>query len=216
MELLAEDILKIALALVMGGAVGLEREVRDKAAGFRTVILITLGSTLFTIMSIKLAGSANDDNTRITAAIVSGVGFLGAGAILQNKGRIRGLTTAATIWIAAAIGMGIGGGDYLLTGVVCAVVLLVLWVLPYIEGALQNQYETRRYEITCAKSVEKIDTLSKQFKADNLVIKRHVRNKEGDNMICIWELIGKQVDHDRVMQQLFEDSDVIKLEHPES
>ena len=87
-----EDLLKILLAVVVGGAIGIEREFRDKAAGFRTLIFICLGATLFTMFSLNLAG--DKDPTRIASAIVSGVGFLGAGVILREGGRVIGLTTS--------------------------------------------------------------------------------------------------------------------------
>ena len=98
--MLSEDIFKILLAIGIGGAIGLEREYRDKAAGFRTLIFICVGATLFAMLSSKLAGDR--DPTRIAANIVSGVGFLGAGVILRDGGRVVGLTTAATIWLVAA------------------------------------------------------------------------------------------------------------------
>jgi putative Mg2+ transporter-C (MgtC) family protein len=101
------DLLKLLFACLAGGLIGVEREFRDKSAGFRTLILICLGATLFTMMSPRFA--AIGDPGRIAAGIVSGIGFLGAGVILRDRGRIMGLTTAATIWMTAAIGMAIGG-----------------------------------------------------------------------------------------------------------
>jgi putative Mg2+ transporter-C (MgtC) family protein len=113
------------MAVLIGGVIGAEREFRDKSAGFRTLIFICVGACLFTIGSIELGGPG--DPVRIAAQIVSGIGFLGAGAILRNGVKITGLTTAATIWLVAALGMAIGGGLYLLTGA-AAVVLVVLWI----------------------------------------------------------------------------------------
>jgi putative Mg2+ transporter-C (MgtC) family protein len=104
MYLSMEDVVKIILAVAAGGLIGLEREFRDKAAGFRTLIFICMGAALFTIFSARLAGT--NDPTRIAANIVSGVGFLGAGVILREGGRVIGLTTAATIWLTAALGIG--------------------------------------------------------------------------------------------------------------
>src|SRR5512142_2466411 len=109
MDILMEDLIKLGLAVVIGGVLGAEREYRDKAAGFRTLILITVGSALFTIFSISM--DPGNSRTRIAANIVTGIGFLGAGAIIRENGRIGGLTTAATIWLSAALGMGIGAGE---------------------------------------------------------------------------------------------------------
>ncbi|HQN43268.1 MAG TPA: MgtC/SapB family protein, partial [Anaerolineaceae bacterium] len=97
MYLQPEDLLKIVLAVLVGGLIGIEREYRDKAAGFRTLIFICVGAALFTILSVRLAG--DKDPTRIAASIVTGVGFLGAGVILRDGGRVIGLTTAAAIWL---------------------------------------------------------------------------------------------------------------------
>src|SRR5262245_25187982 len=107
---LTDDLVKIVLAVGVGGMIGLEREFRDQAAGLRTLICICVGATRFTVLSARLAGGNNA--TRISANIVSGGGFLGAGVILREGGRVIGLTTAATIWLVAALGMGLGGGHY--------------------------------------------------------------------------------------------------------
>jgi putative Mg2+ transporter-C (MgtC) family protein len=91
-------LIKLGLAVLVGGVIGLEREYQYKADGFRTIILITFGSTLYTLFSISIAGTT-DSTTRIASNIVTGIGFLGAGTILRDGGRIGGLTTAATIWL---------------------------------------------------------------------------------------------------------------------
>jgi len=103
-------IIDIALALVLGATIGLERELSGKPAGLRTNILICLGAAVFTVISKQMAGNADTSITRIAAQIVSGVGFLGAGAIIQDRGGVHGLTTAATIWLVASIGMACGAG----------------------------------------------------------------------------------------------------------
>ena len=105
------DILCVVLSVICGSAIGFEREYRNKTAGFRTIILICLGSTIFTMVSTR-AGNGSDD--RIAANIITGIGFIGAGVIFKDNVSITGLTTAAVIWIAAAIGMVIGVGDYFL------------------------------------------------------------------------------------------------------
>ncbi len=136
MFILPEDVIKLLLAVLVGGLVGAEREFRDKAAGFRTIILICVGAALFTMFSLKLGGDM--DPVRIAANIVSGVGFLGAGAIMRAGGRVLGITTASTIWLAAALGMGIGGGYYLLSGAAAGIILIVLWILPALERLIGN------------------------------------------------------------------------------
>jgi putative Mg2+ transporter-C (MgtC) family protein len=127
-----DDLVKILLAIVVGGAIGFEREYRDKAAGFRTLIFICLGSTVFTMMSTHL-GAGDNDASRIASNIVTGIGFLGAGAIIQDRGRVMGMTTAATIWLVAGLGMAIGAGRYALVLAVTAITLVVLFLFPPIE-----------------------------------------------------------------------------------
>jgi len=106
------DVLSIILAVVLGAAIGLERELSHKAAGLRTNVLICLGAAVFTIISRQMAAGQQDSLTRIAAQIVTGVGFLGAGAIIVDRGGVHGLTTAATIWLVASIGMACGAGFY--------------------------------------------------------------------------------------------------------
>jgi putative Mg2+ transporter-C (MgtC) family protein len=121
-------VLLVVCAIICGLLIGIEREVRDKPAGLRTQTLICFGSTVFTIVSILMASDGNADRSRIAAQIVTGVGFLGAGAIIRHRGEVIGLTTAATIWAVAAVGMIIGSG-YAAAGIALTVVVLALQTL---------------------------------------------------------------------------------------
>jgi putative Mg2+ transporter-C (MgtC) family protein len=134
---------KLLLATLLGGAIGLERELAGKSAGLRTNILICVGAALFTQLSVDIArmgftpdGRPYGDTTRIAAQIVSGIGFLGAGAILRGDGTIVGLTTAATIWVVAAIGAAVGAGAYVDALGATALIMVVLVGLRPLEGAL--------------------------------------------------------------------------------
>src|SRR5688572_32761653 len=129
-----ELIKRLCLSALLGAVLGFEREWRQKYAGLRTNILIALGSTLFTVMSIDLSASAGGDPTRLAAQIVTGIGFLGAGAIMRTGVGVRGLTTAAMIWVNAAIGVAVGGGEYRLALIATGVTLLVLVVLNPVES----------------------------------------------------------------------------------
>ena len=128
-----ELIQRLLLAALLGALLGFEREWHQKFAGLRTNILIAIGSALFTIMSIDLSRAAGGDPTRIAAQIVTGIGFLGAGAIMRTGGNIRGLTTAAMIWVNAAIGVAAGGGEYHVAIITTAVTLFVLILLNPLE-----------------------------------------------------------------------------------
>jgi len=138
-ELAGHPILKIFLAIVLSGAIGYEREISDKPAGLRTHILIGLGSALMMMVSIHVAGAFNGgiaDPARIAAQVVAGVGFLGAGTIMQARGAVVGLTTAATIWAVAGVGLAVGSGMYALAGLATGAILLVLWLLGRVEHIL--------------------------------------------------------------------------------
>lgn len=136
-----EYLISISFAALVGGLVGLEREYRDKSAGFRTMILIAVGSCLFTILSGIIGQNFGGDGARIAAAVVSGVGFLGAGVIIQKGITIHGLTTAASIWLVASLGMGMGAGEYVLVLMVTAGILFVLWILPLFERKIDALHE---------------------------------------------------------------------------
>src|SRR5947199_10091332 len=123
-------LLKLGLAVFLGGAIGLEREIKNKPAGLRTNILICVGAALLTDVSVRIgimeAGPRVGDPARLAAQIVSGIGFIGAGTIMQGGGMVTGLTSVATIWVVAAIGIAIGAGDYIAaagTGILVTVVL---------------------------------------------------------------------------------------------
>jgi len=142
-------ILKILLAAMLGGIIGMERELSHKEAGLRTNILIAIGSTLITILSCKIAAlSQTADPARLTAQIVSGIGFLGAGAIIQARFAVHGLTTAATIWTVAAIGIAVGSGFYLVAFLVAIFVVMVLTVFKFLLAYLEKQKQIYVYLIT--------------------------------------------------------------------
>ena len=123
---------RLLLAAGLGAAVGLEREYRQKPAGLRTNILIAVGSALFTILSLQMTQGVGD-TSRVAGQIVTGIGFLGGGAILRSGDSIHGMTTAATIWVNSAIGIAAGTGQFALAAFATALTLVVLAVLPPIE-----------------------------------------------------------------------------------
>jgi putative Mg2+ transporter-C (MgtC) family protein len=146
---LAEIALRLVLATVLTGAIGLERELRERGAGLRTHVLVGVGSALFTLVSayawddfvFNRAQGTVLDPTRIAAQIVTGIGFLGAGAIIRQGVSIRGLTTAAGLWVVAAIGMAVGSGFYSAALIVTGVVLAALGPLRSVEGYLIRRFQ---------------------------------------------------------------------------
>src|SRR3954465_2290791 len=131
--------LKLFLAAILGGIIGIEREIRDKPAGLRTNILICVGSTLFMSISTKVAELLGGDPTRIAAQIISGIGFLGAGAVLHSHGFVLGLTTAATIWVVAGIGMALGSGFYGTAVFTTLMTIVTLTLLSFVEHRIGNR-----------------------------------------------------------------------------
>jgi putative Mg2+ transporter-C (MgtC) family protein len=130
--------LRLLLAAGLGAAIGMEREYRQKPAGLRTNILIALGSALFTAMSIEIGGVGTTPD-RIASQIVTGIGFVGGGAILRSGQTVHGMTTASTIWVNAAVGMAVGAGHYAIAAEATAITLVVLALLPPIEGYFERR-----------------------------------------------------------------------------
>lgn len=184
-----EDMLSMMMSILCGGIIGFEREYRSKSAGFRTIILISLGSTIFTIVSGHGAGS--DD--RISANIITGIGFIGAGVIFKDQFSIRGLTTAAVIWTSAAIGMTTGIGYHALAFVFTLITLAVLLMVSRIEkliGKLQKEIiisVTFRHD-----DFNQIKALEKQLSSDELKIDRLQLSKDNDQLVVVWQVSGKK------------------------
>jgi putative Mg2+ transporter-C (MgtC) family protein len=138
---------RLLMACAMGGAVGIEREWRHKDSGLRTNILICMGSALFTVMSPVLAGVGGSNQGQVASNIVQGIGFLGAGLILHTKSRVLGLTSAASVWVVAAIGMTCGAGLYIEAGIATVLVLLSLQVVGFFESKLGWKRYSMIYEV---------------------------------------------------------------------
>lgn len=143
---------KVVMAIICGGLIGLEREIKNKPAGMKTNILICLGSALYTIISLLVAQSFSDtgyhgDPSRIAAQVVSGIGFIGAGAIMQSRANVVGLTTAATIWVVAAIGMCIGAGYPVVSFVFTVTVLFTLLAIEKFETKFIGRSAAHAVEI---------------------------------------------------------------------
>jgi putative Mg2+ transporter-C (MgtC) family protein len=141
-------IARLVVAAILGGVIGLERQLKHKSAGLRTNMFICFGSAMFTILSDKLAAGFGGDHTRIAAQIIPGIGFIGAGSILHSRGSVVGLTTAATLFVAASVGMAAGGGLYIAAIFATIVILIVLAVLGKLETRFQLKSMTVTYEVT--------------------------------------------------------------------
>lgn len=212
MEYLSEHIIKLGLAVLVGGLIGAEREFQDKAAGFRTIILITLGSTLFTIFSLSM--DPGFTQTRIAANIVTGIGFLGAGAIMREGGRVAGLTTAATIWLSAALGMGIGAGELYFVLAATGVTLLILLVFPRFEMAIDRVREARSYRIVVkTKNFKKMEKVADALGQCGLRIYEHHQTKSETAITGSWKTIGTPKNHEKFVEMMLKDKDIAELDY---
>ncbi len=152
---LSSTVVRLVVAAILGGAIGLERQLRHKPAGLRTNMFICFGAAMFTVLSDKLAGSLGGDHTRVAAQIIPGIGFIGAGSILHARGSVVGLTTAATLFVVASVGMAAGGGLYITAVFATVMILLALAVLGRLERRFAFHSTAVTYEVT-GRSAEAI------------------------------------------------------------
>jgi len=175
-----EILLRLLVSVLLGGLIGLERRYHDKPAGFMTNTLICVGSTVFAIMSVYSSSVFGGDPARIAAQVVAGVGFLGAGSILRDGNKVSGLTTAAGIWVVAAIGVATGFGNFVLAGAATLVVLILQFVVRRIMDAFDHMRLYQSITIKCEPDwsvIEKINQTVARHKAE--IIKQEVFKDEG-------------------------------------
>ena len=149
---LSGTIARLVVAAILGGAIGLERQLRHKPAGLRTNMFICFGAAMFTVLSDQLAGGFGGDHTRVAAQIIPGIGFIGAGSILHARGSVVGLTTAATLFVVASVGMAAGGGLYVTAVFATIVILIALALLGKLERKFGMRSMLVTYEVTGASA----------------------------------------------------------------
>lgn len=180
---------RLVLSFIIGTALGIEREYRSKAAGLRTMIVICLGSTIFTEISISIGGNSPD---RIASNIITGIGFLGAGVIFKDGLTISGITTATTIWISAALGMAVGAGEYMIAVVSSVVVLIVLTAFERVKLLIENYHQVRTYRITLQNQESFRQVLTEEASRLNVRYRfeRDLKNETHQVLIC--EFAGRR------------------------
>ena len=181
------DIISMVMAIICGGIIGFEREYKNKSTGFRTIILITLGSTIFTIVSRHGVGA--DD--RISANIITGIGFIGAGVIFKDKMSVMGLTTAAVIWTAAAIGMTTGIGYHSLAFVFTIITLAILVLVDKVEFLIDGLNKSKIMNINFLGSdMKQLEQLEEEIKALHVKSKRLELYKAEQGLCVVLQISG--------------------------
>ncbi len=212
MDIALEDVHKILLSVTLGALIGAERAYRSKAAGLRTMTLITLSATLFTIYSVKLSANASLPPV-VIASIVSGIGFLGAGVIYKEEKSVSGLTTAALIWLCAAIGVGIGAGYYgaALTAFLIATSVLVGFF--YLEDWIERLNQIRTYRIVSTFEADIDKKMALLFKECKLHPSKGKQSRSVDRYIGEWSVQGSEKRHRKLVRLLLDDQNIEEFDY---
>jgi putative Mg2+ transporter-C (MgtC) family protein len=188
-EFSSETAMQLFISFIIGTAIGIEREYRSKAAGLRTMIMICLGSTLFTEISLAIGGSSTD---RIASNIITGIGFLGAGVIFKDGLTITGITTATTIWITAALGMAVGAGEYFIALVGSIVVLVVLLLFEKIQLLIARSHQQRIYKIIFQDPATFLPSFESEIKKLHLHCRKERDMRDLDQYILLYAIYGSE------------------------
>jgi putative Mg2+ transporter-C (MgtC) family protein len=208
---LMPDWLSLCVALGLGAVIGIERELSDKAAGLRTHILICVGSCLFMIVSKNFTGVVNADPTRIAAQIVAGIGFLGAGAIMHEGERVVGLTTAATIWVVAAIGMAVGVGDYAIGAFTTLLTLLVQTLFPRLDAYVDELRQRHTFRISSDLDDNGLEQIKTIFRDSDVKVLRRKLMKKSGLYYSEWYVSGPRLEQKNVVRKLLNNAHVKEL-----
>jgi len=216
LEPLPFDLLgRLALAVLLGGIVGVERELSGKPAGLRTNILICLGSALLMDLSITIGMLDGEvrvgDPARIAAQVVTGVGFLGAGTIMQARGEVVGLTTAATIWVVAAIGLAVGAGHRAEAIAAALLVTLVLTALGWLERWMLSFRRIVTGTIHLRRDA-RFEDISPIFRGSRIGIQSKKVTEEAEGLVYRLQLIGPSRQYDRLAEELLHRPEVVSVE----
>ncbi|MGF1923898.1 MAG: MgtC/SapB family protein, partial [Bacteroidia bacterium] len=203
------EVNKFLLATLLCGLIGAEREFRGKQAGLKTMIMIGLGATLFTVLSVKIGIGSHD---RIASNIVTGIGFLGAGVIFKEDNKIKGLTTACVIWIVAAIGMAIGGGYYFQAMGVTGVVLAALLIFPFVENFVDGHWTKRTYRIVKEYENESLESYEGYIRTSKLTFHRGKQELANGKISGTWTAVGSPKNHKKFVDKMLQDHKILEFE----
>jgi putative Mg2+ transporter-C (MgtC) family protein len=205
-----EEAAQVSFAFIIGAVIGLEREFRSKPAGFRTMIIICVGSCLYTILS-KESNTVSPD--RIASNIVTGIGFIGAGVIFKEGITVNGLTTAALIWVTAALGMAVGYHNYPLAIVVSIIVVITLFVLEPVQRFINNLHRVKDYRIKTVSTGKKFKEEFEAFFSSNDMTFRCMKTiKEDNDAVYLYRIASPDRNYDAVNNFLLSHVDVKSFE----
>ena len=194
---------RLAWAALLGSIIGIERSVRRRPAGMRTGFCVSLGAALFTIVSVEIARRTGDvSTTRIASNIVQGIGFLGAGVILRERGSVVGLTTAATIFAVAAMGMAAGGGMYAVSGIACALVLVALVLLMYVENWLNLKPRYMMFRIFVDRKENVVSDVHRIFSDLGMTVDNFQVSLAGEKNLIQFEAEVGVRQQDKILSEL--------------
>jgi putative Mg2+ transporter-C (MgtC) family protein len=197
----ATSLARLVLAAILGGIIGLERELRHRPAGLRTNMFICFGAAMFTILSTQLAGMPSDA-ARIAAQIIPGIGFIGAGSILHNRGLTTGLTTAATLFVVASVGMAAGGGLYVTAAFATVVVLLALFALGHMEQTFNLKTLLTCYEVTGASVEEISQEVNRILERKHRMMQNVLSGNTGQHIRLQFDVAGCNRDQKELLREL--------------
>ncbi len=209
---LARIMLRLVLAAFLGGLIGLEREFKRKAAGLRTNMFICFGSALFTVLSYELANFYPGDHTRIAAQIIPGIGFIGAGSILHSRGSVQGLTTAATIFVVASVGMAAGGGLYLAAIFATLVILVALNLLGWAETRFSLKPLLMTYEVAGQNQDELVSAVNEVLAEEHRIMQSVQVGRFDSHYRVLFSVDATQKEHDALLQKLRRISAAMRVE----
>jgi putative Mg2+ transporter-C (MgtC) family protein len=195
------SLLRLLLAAILGGIIGLERELKHRAAGLRTNMFICFGAALFTVLSRGLAAEPSD-YTRIAAQIIPGIGFIGAGSILHTRGLTTGLTSAATLFVVASVGMAAGGGLYVTALFATGLVLLTLFLLGHLEETFNLKLLMSSYEVTGASVDEITNEVNRILEPHHRLMQNVMTGNTAEHVRLQFDVEGCNRDQNQLWREL--------------
>jgi putative Mg2+ transporter-C (MgtC) family protein len=209
---LSQALVRLLLAAILGGLIGIERELKHKRAGLRTNMFICFGSAMFTLLSDRLATTLGGDHTRIATQIIPGIGFLGAGSILHSKGGTTGLTTAATIFVVASIGMAAGGGLFLVSVFATLILIISLHLLGMVETKWNLKPIAMTYEIEALNADDVLGEVNTILQEENRTMRSIQIARTDGHYRVVFNVDARRSEHEQIAARLRASSGILHVD----